>query len=684
MRYLYTLFALIGVGCTCNDDSSFDAYDTLQINFDISTTKGELINEPSQMGSFGVYCSYTASKAWSTDASFNKLRNQRLDYDLATDKWVYDGTTATWDAAAATDNYTFCAYSPYATDDNGITPNSANGDIYITYVTPTECTDQPDLMLAIPQRDVNPMVSGCVTLTFRHALASVGFSVIGMAEEVVKSVAIKNIMTRGLVSLDDQQQIEWRDLGTLSDMEYTAKIDTTVSPNITTPQTLTLTDGYLMMIPQEITDIEVVVTSLNTTTDTERTTNYTFNEGDTWLAGNTYQYTINLNSYDYTIEGTASCYMLHPDQQSTTTYYIPVEGRINTFWRYYADDKESYKDRLSSSDKWTTQILWHDYDSGIDGFEVERVTSGFTPNTEAVTPQSAPNFTTPNARSAMQVTLPRKFDEGNIVVAVLLDDEILWSWHLWITDYDPDTIAAQCSATAGEYTYSVGRYKGEVHRYDDSSLWSSDNIYGDKFIMDRNIGALDTDYNSSGKGVLYYQFGRKDPMPHSTASGGVTIDDSDVQVSFITAVQNPTTFYTRSDEPYGWCNESVESSDLYLWNDKNVPNPAYFDDKEHIKSIFDPSPLGWRLPIHGTYANLGNSNCSSNGSELVYVNEIYFPFTGYRSNQTGNRNDYGSAGNLRLATPINASFAYNLAYSSTIQEKNNTRSDGFCVRAIQE
>ena len=39
----------------------------------------------------------------------------------------------------------------------------------------------------------------------------------------------------------------------------------------------------------------------------------------------------------------------------------------------------------------------------------------------------------------------------------------------------------------------------------------------------------------------------------------------------------------------------------YLWNDKNVPKAETSFSKQ--KSIFDPSPLGWRVPINEVWGN---------------------------------------------------------------------------------
>lgn len=74
--------------------------------------------------------------------------------------------------------------------------------------------------------------------------------------------------------------------------------------------------------------------------------------------------------------------------------------------------------------------------------------------------------------------------QGNALIAVRdADGRILWSWHIWVTDYDPSSQAPKLNGLS----------------------W-----------MTRNLGALSDDYDETGsaKGFVY-QWGRKDPFPSS-------------------------------------------------------------------------------------------------------------------------------------------------------------------------
>lgn len=85
--------------------------------------------------------------------------------------------------------------------------------------------------------------------------------------------------------------------------------------------------------------------------------------------------------------------------------------------------------------------------------------------------------------------------QGNVLIAVRdADGRILWSWHIWVTDYDPSSQAPKLNGLS----------------------W-----------MTRNLGALSDDYDETGsaKGFVY-QWERKDPFP----SGAGWNDLNDITV----------------------------------------------------------------------------------------------------------------------------------------------------------
>ena len=148
---------------------------------------------------------------------------------------------------------------------------------------------------------------------------------------------------------------------------------------------------------------------------------------------------------------------------------------------------------------------------------------------------------------------PQEFKNGNALIAVRNSKGvILWSWHIW------------CSEEG----------------------WN-DQEYGNNAgtMMDRNLGATSATPGDVGALGLLYQWGRKDPFMGSCATTGTTTAASTGSWSFASsnvmdfAEENPMTF-------------------LDGWVGGNVPGNSWHTS-EAKKSIYDPSPVGYRVPDGG-------------------------------------------------------------------------------------
>ena len=150
----------------------------------------------------------------------------------------------------------------------------------------------------------------------------------------------------------------------------------------------------------------------------------------------------------------------------------------------------------------------------------------------------------------VQFSIPNEYTPGNAVIAVKdANGVILWSWHIWVTDFDP---------VSTQQTYMSGAV-----------------------MMDRNLGALNVQEKDPRAYGLLYQWGRKDPMR------GVADESSFVKTcpeavftnkstsSINDAIHNPTDFGSTSS----WY------SDNTLWQEE--------------KTKYDPCPVGWRVPDGG-------------------------------------------------------------------------------------
>ena len=207
---------------------------------------------------------------------------------------------------------------------------------------------------------------------------------------------------------------------------------------------------------------------------------------------------------------------------------------------------------------------------------------------------------------------------GNAVIGLFdVTDNCIWSWHIWSVDYDP-------ASTAQTYV------SGAV-------------------FMDRNLGAITTDCTQPASRGLYYQWGRKDPFIHPASCNSderervVYTEGFAFNVSYPRnagtespydvmtvewSIAHPTTF--MSDAMYEDWEEWTSVADwLYnhhpnLWGNVTTSNNNI--SKVSLKSIYDPCPVGWKVPSPEDFA----------GIERVSQSSPYYVTIHYNGNRTTN------------------------------------------------
>ncbi|MDR1671723.1 MAG: fimbrillin family protein [Alistipes sp.] len=179
--------------------------------------------------------------------------------------------------------------------------------------------------------------------------------------------------------------------------------------------------------------------------------------------------------------------------------------------------------------------------------------------------------------AVIRVTAGETVQDGNMTVGLYIDDEIVWSWHVWITPYNPNLPASQ--KTNNGVT-----------------------------MMDRNLGAWNTPANPAQLGKLVghtYQWGRKDPLLSINAfMGGMDAmfkaDGSRItlatkiaatgnaQTNLVASIRTPFNFITSSGADVDWWTTEGEDDGVNRWN-----------NADGSKSPYDPCPEGWRVPTSG-------------------------------------------------------------------------------------
>lgn len=333
--------------------------------------------------------------------------------------------------------------------------------------------------------------------------------------------------------------------------------------------------------------------------------------------------------------------------------------------------------------------------------------------------------------------------EGNAVVAVKNSEGvIMWSWHIWVTDcrniFDTNYsgIASFNTSTAitnrqvlsttetdnwelEENTFNIlkahiGHCDGEVKTYkgrtgtilfeqvENSAVKNSVSPIS---IVQGGGSAENTEVITTGDNAVYYQWGRKDPMPGGVKSAdGTTIKDKTCygsgrtpvtaiikagkQASFGEAIQHPNTYYSRdaddshSDDVhwYKWWSDrwiiyynlwNSQSNVLPMLNyyysyepstaegrERGISTEEFFNefksllDKGVTKTVYDPCPPGYEMPrldmFTGiTYDGIRRANYfnKEDNTLLDYVNVMpeSISTTAYTYNENGEKNSFWPA-----------------------------------------
>ena len=157
--------------------------------------------------------------------------------------------------------------------------------------------------------------------------------------------------------------------------------------------------------------------------------------------------------------------------------------------------------------------------------------------------------------------------KGNVLVAAFNDaDEILWSWHIWMTD-DPRT--------------DEMRYAGGMT------------------FLDRNLGAVNAVPGSANSAGVLYQWGRKDPIAGGHGEEDIYTSGTDWSLAREATVMNTgyewKINYTKSDRTmdYATANPTVMLGDYQSGTWLATADNELWGA---VKTEYDPCPPGYRVP----------------------------------------------------------------------------------------
>lgn len=301
--------------------------------------------------------------------------------------------------------------------------------------------------------------------------------------------------------------------------------------------------------------------------------------------------------------------------------------------------------------------------------------------------------------------------QGNAVIAIKdAGDNVLWSWHIWVTDENIGQTIEVTNHQSQKYKFmpvNLGWCDGRTETYAERSCKVKFTA-GDasKEVIIKQVSASIT----TGGNHPYYQWGRKDPFLPSNGLANTnkiwydkdgnahTESPQTENLSIgIACIKNyilkPDVMHSQYSGDNTYANLWSADNNVYTANDENV-----------IKTIYDPSPVGFKLPPSNAFTGFTTTgNYTNNTSQIngewdsslkgwnFYTDSsknktIFFPASGYRRFSDGGASYVGSVGYCWSAVPSNQNSGRSLGFaSSNVYPLNSySRAFGFGLRSSQE
>ena len=284
-------------------------------------------------------------------------------------------------------------------------------------------------------------------------------------------------------------------------------------------------------------------------------------------------------------------------------------------------------------------------------------------------------------------------EQGNAVIAVKDESgKIMWSWHIWVTNKNVyETVPIKTQALSGLTTSHTYNFMPVPLGWDDDI--------------------------PEQPNCPYYQWGRKDPLMPSKGIYGNTetkpcYDISGKTVSFAANMSDKTIkggiLYPEKIINSSNANWDTGTTRNDNWNAINGDTQG-FNYNEVVKTVYDPSPVGFKMPPPYAFTGFTNSggNVSSSSNTCIdttngypngfnegynfYTNSsntttTYWRACGYRAYNDGSLVSVGSYGYCWSAGPYSNTYGCSLCFNSSYvyPQNGDRRANGFSVRPVSE
>ena len=249
--------------------------------------------------------------------------------------------------------------------------------------------------------------------------------------------------------------------------------------------------------------------------------------------------------------------------------------------------------------------------------------------------------------------------QANAVLAVRdANNRIMWSWHIWVTErpvYTKIHTLQDLFNSSNTYVLmqcNLGWVDGKMVYYNQRDLTFRFTQAGSGETAELKVRQEGATFDYKDVGSTYYQWGRKDPLValknwdsyryedyrlHETGDPDYVYQVETGPTTIGNAIQHPNVFYTRGTTGGADWNGDHTTT---LWNTNE--NGGTLASITSVKTIYDPSPRGFKVPIPRAFAifvggNTGDGSSSSGKGELnghIYEDDVHNKYRVYpRANQ---------------------------------------------------
>lgn len=357
-----------------------------------------------------------------------------------------------------------------------------------------------------------------------------------------------------------------------------------------------------------------------------------------------------------TVENTANCYIIN----NPGTYSLPLV--YGNAIKNSLTNEHAYKSNATGEH--ILKVFLNHLDAPITDPYIYNNT-GCTPHDATIVWQDEQELVQSSSvaltsdHHSIQFTIPsgNSFKQGNAIIAVRdASGTIMWSWHIWVTDYIPNLPADKddpmkdkriTNAYGEQFTImpvNVGWFDNERSSFPAANV--SVRVRQNNGGEQRIFNIIQKSGQEVSWGNTFYQWGRKDPQRPAEIRGISSATDitprdkqcfyngtspfetSKSPVDIGVAIKSPATFYTH-DFHNNILAETIFYTSLYTnyWGGDDFS--ASGGRLNFDKTIYDPCPFGYRVPKYHAFSGIGSAQRSFDSNTL---NTPYESFDDYKKN----------------------------------------------------